>query len=235
MQYTSHRLRAQERKVRKKFIWTIIYIIAGFLLAIYVGLPLLAKLAVGLSLIKGEEKQTTENITTSLLAPIIEPIPTATNSASVSIRGYADKNATIIVSNNGNEVTRIDTDDEGNFLFRNIRLSSGDNKISLVAEKNDQKSDSTSISINYKNEPPPLEITEPSEGQIIRDDNKIEIKGNTSPDVKVSINDRLVIVDTDGSFSFPLTLSEGENTFNIKAEDDAGNTNEMEFKVTFSP
>ncbi|MEJ2441808.1 MAG: hypothetical protein P8Y06_02730, partial [Patescibacteria group bacterium] len=64
---------------------------------------------------------------------------------------------------------------------------------------------------------------------------QITIEGVTEEGVSLTINDRVVAVDEDGGFAFSTTLGEGENNFNIKSADKAGNQTEMDFKVSFTP
>jgi hypothetical protein len=59
------------------------------------------------------------------------------------------------------------------------------------------------------------------------------LEGNTEPESKVTINSRHVIVDENGTFSYSITLNEGENNFNIKSEDKSGNITEKSIKVFF--
>ena len=234
MMYTSHRLRAQEKKVAKKLIFSGIFFLGGILFIVFAGLPLLAKLAVGLSLIKGETKTANESRNNPIFAPVIDSLPSATNSGTISISGYSDKEREIILSVNGEEQEQNMTDDEGKFKFRAVKITPGENKISLKAKYKDQTSESAEFSIAYKKDPPKLEISEPSDGQTIHNDANITIKGVTDPGSKISINDRLVIVERDGNFSFPESLHDGENEFKITATDDAGNTNEDDIKINYS-
>jgi len=60
-------------------------------------------------------------------------------------------------------------------------------------------------------------------------------EGKVEENAKVQINDRVVVVESDGTFSFVTTLSEGQNNFTVKAEDEARNKVEKNLKVTYAP
>ena len=233
--YSSHRIRAQERVIARKLVLSIVILVGGVFLAIFAGLPLLAKLAVGLSLLKGDEAKVTETAESPVFAPILEPLPQATNSSSILIRGYSDKDRQIIISVNGENAGSTETDSDGKFSFRNIRLNEGENKISVISKSKDNESEPADLTILFKKEPPVLEITEPSDGQTLRIEAKTLIKGYTDPDTNLSINDHRIIIDRDGNFSYPVTLSEGENIYQIKSEDTAGNQTVKELKINFAP
>jgi len=234
MKYTSHRLRAMEKKTTKKLIWTLIYIFGGILLSIYVGLPLLAKIAVGLSVIRGDKETAAEKESAVIFPPVLDAIPSATNSASLTVEGYADKDTEIIISVNGKEFDKTEADSEGKFRLRNIILDDGENTIEAAVKKGDQVSKKSVQSIIFKKDPPNLEITEPTDGQQIYGEAKITIKGITDSDARLKINDRLIIIDNDGNFSYPVSLSEGENKFKFEALDAAGNKKEAELTVNYS-
>lgn len=235
MNYSSHRLRAQERNVIKKLIFSLAILFGGILFAVFIGLPILARLAVSLSLIKKENTNVTDKISVSLFAPIIEPLPLATNSASIAIYGSSDKERTITLWVNGEKTDEKLTDEEGKFNFRGVKLKEGNNKIEARTKFKEEESAPSQVEIVYKKEPPKLEIQEPSEGQNMIGEAKITIKGQTDPDTRISINDRFVIVERDGNFSYPITLKEGENSFSFTAIDEAGNVTQKELKVNYSP
>ena len=226
MEYSSHRLRAQEKKVFKKFIWSLIFLFGGLILGVFAGIPLLAKLAVGLSLIKSDKTTVYETGSSTIFAPVVEPLASATNSGTIIISGYSDIEREIIVSVNGQKAGENLTDEEGKFKFRGIKINPGENKISVIAKYKDQESVPSEFIIVYKKDPPNLEISEPSDGQTLNGEANITIVGSTDPDARISVNDRLVIVGREGSFNYPVSLKEGENIFKVKAEDDAGNSKE---------
>lgn len=236
MYISSHRLKVQEKNLKKKFFKTVILLIVSVILVIFVGLPVLARLAVGLSLLKGNETQNTIKENNPLFPPSLEPLPEATNSATITVAGVSDKDREVVISVNNREIQRLETDELGKFTARGISLEDGENTVSVVIEKDNQKSNPATQTITYKKEAPEITISEPVEGQVFCCDQKdVIIKGTTNEDAKLSINERYVIVDRDGGFSYKVTLNDGENTIKLKSEDNAGNIKEIEFKLTYNP
>lgn len=219
----------------KKLVWSGVIFFAGILAAVFIGLPLLARLAVGLSLIRKDTNTVNESTNFSVFAPIIEPLPNATNSAMLQVSGISDKDRQINLSVNNEKTGETVTDDEGKFKFRGISLKDGANTISVTAKYKDQESLPASFSIVFKKDPPRLEINSPSDGQTITGNADIYIEGVTDPDTRLSLNERLAIVDRNGNFRYQVKLNEGENSFKFKAEDEAGNSKESELKVRYSP
>ena len=66
-------------------------------------------------------------------------------------------------------------------------------------------------------------------------ENEIMVKGKTEEKATVTVNERFVVVGSEGNFEYSLTLSEGENKILIVAIDKAGNKTEKELKVTYTP
>ncbi len=77
---------------------------------------------------------------------------------------------------------------------------------------------------------PYLVIFEPEEDSYTTA-GEITLKGKTETESVLSINDKNVKVEPDGSFSAAVTLEEGANTIRIIAVDKAGNKSEIERKV----
>lgn len=79
---------------------------------------------------------------------------------------------------------------------------------------------------------PYLAILQPEENQIITE-SEFVIAGKSESEVLLIINQQVVNVWKDGSFSHKISLVEGENTIQFKAEDKAGNISELSRKVKF--
>src|SRR3989344_2193206 len=163
MEYSSHRLRVKEKQVAKKFLLSGLLLIASIVFAIFIGLPLMAKLAVGISLLKGEENKTSQGTSIPVFPPIIEELPSATNSASIAISVFAQKEQTVVLSVNGEKKAEEKTDETGKVRFRGVTLSNGENKIQAGAKENEKESEPSQTLIFYKKEPPKLEIHQPEE------------------------------------------------------------------------
>ena len=235
MQYTSHRLRSQEKKLARKFIKTLILIIVGVIAAIQIGLPVLAKIVVGLSFLRKDEGITEKSADSLLFPPALNSLPEATNSAMIIVSGLTDKNSSVVMVVNGEE-EKSESDNEGQFEFRGVKLQEGENKIEAYMEKEGKKSSPAIMNIIYKKEPPEINVNEPENGRkFFGEDKTVTIRGTTENDARLSVNDRFIIVEPDGDFEYSASLNEGENKFIFKASDVAGNSHEIEFKLEYSP
>jgi hypothetical protein len=237
MQLSSRRLKVEEKRLFGKFVKTIILLIVLFLAGIFIGLPLLVKIIVYFTSVR-KDIPTQNNISEiRLLPPSLDPLMEATNSSPIVISGYSEKETKVKIIVNGQEAALLYTDKEGRFFSDKIKLKEGFNELTAIAIKKDQESTkSSSLNIEYKNSPPKLEIESPKEGEKRFADNRdLEISGQTDVENRVTVNDRMAIVDSVGKFKYRVRLSDGENSFKIKAQDNAGNSTEEERKVTFIP
>lgn len=110
-------------------------------------------------------------------------------------------------------------------------LPDGTNTITVDVSDNDGNAASTStVSFKVDTVAPSLNISNPTQGAIVNDEN-ITVIGTTSDSVsspvtvkiKVgSVDQGAVTVESDGSFTKTITLSEGTNTIEITATDKAG-------------
>ncbi|MGC8942720.1 MAG: stalk domain-containing protein [Caldisericia bacterium] len=69
---------------------------------------------------------------------------------------------------------------------------------------------------------------------LVTDKNTLLVKGKTSKDARVTINNEEVLVSSSGYFAKVVNLKSGENIISIKAVDNAGNTKEVKKKITLS-
>jgi hypothetical protein len=237
MQLSTHRIKSQEKKLVKRILFTIATIAALFMLSLYVGLPLLAKIIVTFS--SGNSDKTTTNATDSiiLLPPILNPLAEATNSARVKISGFTKPDTTVEITLNDTDTYKITPDKDGAFNSKIITLKDGENTVSAVSLFKNQISDpAPTLTILYKKKGPELLIDSPKDGETIStDSDTTNIVGQTDPDTKVTINDRLVITNQNGRFSFSVKLSNGDNEYKIVALDQAGNKTEQELRFKYSP
>lgn len=237
MQITSHRLRTEEKKLVKKLLYILVAFFAFLILIVYTGLPLLAKFIVAITSINQNPVKTNQAESLSILfPPVLDRIAEATNSATVKISGSGNTGATVKIYINNQEVLKVLADKEGRFQTGKIQLNEGNNTFTAINVLNNQESSpSAPMSITYKKSPPSLQIETPKDGDKFSSDNKdIYIQGLTDPGNRVIINDRQVIVDREGKFKYPVTLSEGDNIFHIIATDDAGNQTKMDLKVSYT-
>lgn len=169
--------------------------------------------------------------------PLISAPLSATSSAELVLNGFSQKDMTIVIVNNGSEATRIHTEEDGSFKAE-VTLQEGENKLAAYAigAKDKESAISQEYAILFDNKKPKLEISEPKEGTSVQGNTNrnITIKGTTDPDTKVYINDRLIFVNDDGTFSTTHRLDVGDNGIAFKAIDQAGNQTETKVTVKFS-
>lgn len=201
---------------------------------ICLGIPFLIKLSGFLG-----NRSSPESITdtTPPFPPRLEPVSEATNSAELTVKGFSEPNSLVEIFINGESYQKVSVTNEGIFEV-SIDLNDGENRILAQATDNAKNvsQPSTTLFINYQKKEPKLEISEPENNIIVKNDKRIiNIEGITNVDNSVNINGRYVIVDQEGAFSYPYTLNDGENIIKIQAFDSAGNQKTVERKITYSP
>lgn len=206
-----------------------------FVLLLLFGVQGLAKLASFLGGIKDSGAPIEKTEEELLLPPRLATLPIATNSAQISVSGFAESSFVVEIFLNDVLIDSTLVSKEGKFEIHDLVLEKGENKIyAFTKSDNKRSSASKTINIAYKEKPPNLEIISPDdETTISGEDKKVKIKGQTDPEVSLFINNRWVIVKNDGSFSFELPLSEGENEIEIIARDIAGNETKKTLLVKY--
>lgn len=227
----------EARNIRRAFFFGFLTLFLVILL-LFVGIPLLIRMAVFL----GELKGTPEQIETGDVIPPppvrIHSLPEATNSAKLKISGFAEAGSTVEIFLDGSAVAEVLADNDGTFYTTGIELTSGTNEIYALAvdEKGNRSQESERQVILLDTEPPELEINEPEEGSTVSGpENKITLRGISENGVDLRVNDKLVLVDQEGNFSYQLSLDEGENSIRVVAFDKAGNQTEKELIVSYQP
>ncbi len=223
------------QKTKRNLLLSVLGIIVIVFLVFKFGIPLLVNASLFLSGSRNNERSVNQN-PSFIAPPIINPLPQATSSANIIISGIASKNQTISLYVNDNLIDKMKTKNDGTFSF-NESIKEGENTIKTKAIENNRESEfSNPVVIAFKNAPPSLNISSPTDGQSFsKDQNVAEIKGATDQDVKVTINGFWAIADSIGNFSYKFPLQAGENKIKIEAVDLAGNKTEKEIKATYSP
>jgi hypothetical protein len=197
------------------------------------------KLLVGFSLLVDKLRGTTPNTQQTqviLLPPQLDPLPYATYSAVLRVSGKVKGDVTILLYVNEEQTDKMKPKEDGTFSFEAVTMKEGANVISAKAtDDKDNASDlSEVLTIQVKKNKPTLDISSPSENQEITGEIQLAtITGKTETDNSVTVNDRFVVVKSDGSFTYDLSLKEGEQTIIIIAKDQAGNETKLERKVTY--
>jgi bacillopeptidase F len=167
--------------------------------------------------------------------PLIESPPSYTNEAKLKLSGYASANSTVHLLLNSQKETSVEAGEEGMFEVE-VALSDGENLISLYSTNEaDLESQTVSYQVNLDTKEPEIKIGSPEPDQKfeLKDNQTIQVVGETEPRAKVFIDSRMVVADADGLFSQRYHLSEGENKIEIRVIDQAGNEAETELTVFF--
>jgi hypothetical protein len=227
--------RLEENKQKRRLG---IAILGSIAIVIFLGLFGL-NILVGFSLLvdkirgTGPTTQTTEAL---LLPPILDPQPTATKSASLTVTGSGQEGTQITFYVNDTEDEKVSVNDDGTFKTLITSLTSGTNTISARAmDDNGNTSDPSNVlTIMIKKTPPIFEVSAPTDNATVNgESNKIDVVGKTEENTSVTINGRIVVIKSDNTFTYPFPLNEGDNKLTIVATDTAGNSTTIERKVTY--
>ena len=227
-----------ERQSKKNLILSLFGIIVILFLLFKIGIPALVNFVVFISGLKGNQETISPNKTNEFISPpTLNSTFNATNSARISLSGVAQENQTIKLYVNDEVSGDTQTKKDGLFSFDNVKLSKGENIVKTKAFLKDNKESefSKALTVFFKDGLPKLEINNPSDNQnFSKDENNIKVSGKTDPNVNVTVNGYIAIVDEKGNFSYQLPLENGENKIKIMAVDEAGNKTEAERKVNYS-
>ncbi len=239
MAYQARSTRRLVKKTKRNLIATILIIVIlayatlNWILPAFVG-------GIGFinSIIKPSKPVETPVADNATLAPPVFNIPyEATNTAKIDIKGYATYNSKVKFYLDDELKETVDTSEDGSFIIKNVLLSLGTNNIygKTVDDKDRESLPSKTIKLILDNEKPTLEVFEPSDGKTIQGERRMKVVGKTEPNAEVYINNNRAIVNSEGGFTIEVSLSDGENIFNVKSQDKASNYIEISRKVTFQP
>lgn len=240
MRLARRKLRSRLAEVERKktsglIFFSLIIILAIGFIAVKFGLELLVKMAV---ILAPKSQPVFQEQKRLLPPPVINSTPNATNSAQISISGYASPVALVSLIVNGSLADSSEADSDGYFETK-IQLDKGDNFVSVKYTDSslNESRESQSITINRDDEPPMLIIESPSGGAILhgQDQKTVEIKGKTEAETSLTINNRYASIQSDGSFLSRIQLQEGENEITILAKDKAGNLTERKISLRWQP
>ena len=226
----------QDRKERRQIFLTLGGIVGVFLFLAIFGVRILVAFSLFVDQLRGSTPKDQQQSQTIILSPLLDPLPTAINSTEIQITGKAKGDVTILLFVNEEQWEKVKVKEDGSFTFSNVKLKEGTNTISAKAtdEKNNTSDLSEILTVQVKKSKPTLDITSPSDSaQISGETGVMTVTGKTDQDNSVTVNERFVVVKSDGSFSYDLSLSEGEQTITIIAKDIAGNETKIERKVTY--
>lgn len=227
--------RKNNDQVTKKTMFLGFFTIVLAILVLVFGLPLLIKFSIFLGQGKSSASNTSDKILAPLAPRLVLPFE-ATNSASVSIQGFAEAKVTVELFKNDVSIGKTEVTDNGDFSFNRINLDQGDNNFSAIAstDKNGSGEKSTPIDLIYDNNAPSLNLTNPSETSLSVDSVDFDIIGTTDKGSSVLVNGRIAMVDDNGGFKLKWQLNTGKNNLEIIARDVAGNETKKTISITYS-
>jgi len=233
--FYSRRASVQEKKnIRKSILYLVLTIVAIVVLVLY-GIPFIARTASFVSNLKKSNSPIEKEDTIPPAVPQIQTPPEYTNQNPVEIKGVTEPGVTVFVTANDQKEEIVATK-EGLFSY-SFNLKKGENTISFTAKDSagNQSQETKSYTITYDNEPPEITLKSPADGSSFygSKQQQITIDGVVKDAETLKINDRIVIIEDDGSFSYPVTLQEGANNFEVTAEDKAGNKAVARLTVDF--
>lgn len=166
--------------------------------------------------------------------PRLDDLPSYTNRNKLTVKGDTVAGYDVNIYING-EKFEVISNAQGEFSVSVPISTSEINTIYAVTRSPSglESKDSERYNVVYDDEPPELEIISPGDEVFGETNRQINIEGQTDPDAQIRINERIVIVRSDGKFDYRVRLENGENIFNIKSIDEAGNEVEIEKKINF--
>lgn len=168
--------------------------------------------------------------------PQLSPLPEATFSGKINVTGTAILGEKVEIYVNGEKRNEKDLSDGSNFEFESVVLKGGNNTIEVISKNDNGDSQPARIEIIKDDSKPEITIDEPGleAEKYGPGEDSISIRGTVDEEAKVYVNDHLVFVSNEGSFTFDGNLSEGLNKFVVRAIDKAGNESEKLVRVTYS-
>ena len=225
------RTRLERIRGRKAGIQGVVYLLVAGLIVIAMivwGVKGIASLA---GMFVKPDTDMTDQYELKPTPPIFSDVPEATFSATVNISGFAQPGVDVALYLNGAEVERKLTAESGTFKFEEVPVSEGENTIyaySLTSR------DLTS----EKSKEPKVTLDSPRDGDVFRGQTQRIANFAGAVDEagsKVYIGERMVIVQSDGKFTLPYQLVEGDQEIQIRAVDHAGNENISTIKLRWEP
>lgn len=233
----SHMASWEEKRNIKRAITLLALSICVFIFLFYVGIPLVARFTAFLGNLRSSNMSANGIDTTPPAPPKFDNFPDFTNQNKLTLSGNAESGATIgLTFNNVKKETIVDKN--GSFTFQ-LDLKEGKN--SFMAEAVDASGNiskqTKTYEITFDDKAPELDIIKPTDGTNLFGSiqRQVTIEGKSEENSQVTVSDRFVAVDESGGFQFTTTLTEGENKFNIKSVDNAGNSTEKPLTLYFTP
>lgn len=248
--YTAHVRKAEKKLARPRHpflatvIGSVILGIAGSFFAQAVGVSLLAGLQdLGGSLVSAlpqnedSELVVGEAPVTVSTAPILDTLPEFIKANGFHFEGrlpaFALKPDSVIsLSLNGKVIGDLTIAPDGRFSAP-LQLQDGSNVIKASLFEGATEVAATSHTVVVDREAPKITILRPTKDQAIEGD-EVVIEGSTEAAADVTINDRALRPNPDGTFTERVLAAPGPLKLVIVAKDRAGNETKTEINVTVS-
>jgi len=169
-------------------------------------------------------------------APILDGVPEFTKANEIRISGKVPGFAVtpqrkVAIAVDGALITTLAIGADGS--FGGVQLTLRDGASTVVATLIEGATDiaSNAYTVIVKRTPPPLEVTRPQPGDKVAGPDVV-VEGKTEPGAEVTVNDRALRPNPDGTFTERLTPLPGELALTVIARDKAGNETKRELKVT---
>lgn len=218
--------------VRRYLILTVALSVFGF----FLGLPIVTRFAAFVHELTSSDQPIEISDKTPPAPPLLHNVPTYTNKETLEINGSSEPGSIVkvFVNNTDNETV---ANNEGSFTAQ-IKIHDGDNRLwaKAVDEAGNESQETNKLTLIYDNEPPELQLSKPQDGDSFYSDKnrEISVEGQTEGADKITVNDRVAIIDQNGKFNLNIRLDPGTNEIKIKASDAAGNESEMTISITYS-
>ncbi|MBI4039534.1 hypothetical protein HY388_01785 [Candidatus Daviesbacteria bacterium] len=226
----------EERIYKRILISTILSLLLLFVILNW-GIRLLVGIADAWDILRGG-RQTPITNNLPLFPPRLDSLPNATNSAQITIYGFATPGSNVELFLNGQTVGKKLVAKDNNFEFPNLTLQEGENRINAIAtnDKGETSQPSPTATIMLKNKAPKIIVNTPAEGSTFSGStSEIQVFGKAEGATQVTVGGFWATLLSDGTFSYNLKLAQGENKISITAADDAGNKTVHERTVVYNP
>lgn len=169
-------------------------------------------------------------------APVLDGLPDYTKANDLTIAGKVPSFAVkpgrqIAISVNGKQVGTYALAVDGRFGGAPITLPDGANTITATLVEGVTEVASSSHTVVVKRAPPLLSITRPKTADTV-DGPDVIVEGKTEPAADVTVNDRALRPNPDGTFTERVTASPGPLALTIVARDKAGNETKTQLSIT---
>ncbi|MFH0772820.1 MAG: hypothetical protein V1922_00730 [bacterium] len=224
----------QNKQLLQRVAIAVVLFVAFVIFFFSAGIKMLVSFTLFLNQIaNGGSKQQTSQQTESLNTVNIDPIPSATNSATLTFSGTALNFDKLEIYLNDEKQDEISISDS--FSGEVKGLEKGTNTIHFIAKSSTSKETkkTPAYDVLYKSDKPKLEIQEPGDNTKTNKED-VKISGQTDKETTIRINGQPLIVDVNGKFTTLFRLKEGENKIQITAEDIVGNQEKKDLTITYS-